>query len=172
MPLCLFVLCPLAGSYLTGLALTPFSQVCCMRPGPQMTRLWYLSEAALPESLCPVYSSEELLLPQPQMHHSWFWAHSRRFPGRSPHQAQVQEGSPGIYPSSQTLRGQPKEEMGVHKWGVSSLLGQPKGFGAICNGIKFVIRLLTDCLSLCGCHWIQGMPVVSGLPGAVRSPYG
>lgn len=69
-PLCLFVLCPLAGSYLTGLALTPFSQVCCMRPGPQMIRLWYLSEAALPESLCPVCSSEELLLPQPQMHHS------------------------------------------------------------------------------------------------------
>lgn len=149
----LFVLCPLAGSYLTGLALTPFSQVCCMRPGPQMTRLWYLSEAALPGSRCPVCSSEELLLlTQPQMHPSWSWARPRRFPGRSPHQAQVQEGSPGRYPSSQTLRGQPREEMGVQKWGVPSLLGQPKGFGAICNGIKFVIRLPTDCLSLCGYH--------------------
>lgn len=108
---------PLLALILLAWPLTPFLQVCCMRPRPQMTGLWYLSEAVLPESLCPACSSEELLHTQPQMCHSWSWAHPRRFSGRSPHQAQVQEGSPGIYPSSQTLHGQPREEMGVQKWG-------------------------------------------------------
>lgn len=106
-----------------------------------MTGLWCLSEAVLPGSLCPACSSEKLLLTQPQVHHSWPWAHPGRCPGRSPHQVQVQGRSPGICPSSQTLHGQPREEMGFQKWGLSCLLGQPKGFGAICNGIKFVSRL-------------------------------
>lgn len=159
-PLCLCVLSvPLLALTLLALALTPFSQVCCMSLGPQMTRSWYLSEAVLPESPCPVCSSEERLLTRPQMHHSWAWAwaHPRRFPGRSPHQAQVQEGSPGIYiPAPRHYMGSPGKRWGSRNGeGVSSLIGQPKGFGAICNGIKFVIRLLTDYLSL----WV---PLASG----------
>lgn len=92
-----------------------------MTQGPQMTGLWCLSEVVLPGSLCPACSSEELLLAQPQMRHGWSWAYHSRCPGRSPYQTQVQGGNTGICPSSQTLRGQPREEMGVQKWGVCPL---------------------------------------------------
>nr|XP_037845642.1 protein spinster homolog 1 isoform X3 [Chlorocebus sabaeus] len=122
-----------AGSpYLIGLA-------CCMKQGPQTTRLWCPSGAAPPACPWPVCSSERLPLTCLHICCSWPWAHPTKGLGLTSWPGPASRGTLGHVPAPRHYMGSSGEKVGVQE-GDTPPQGQPQGLGAICNGIKFVAR--------------------------------
>uniref|UniRef100_A0A8I5N5Q0 Protein spinster homolog 1 n=1 Tax=Papio anubis TaxID=9555 RepID=A0A8I5N5Q0_PAPAN len=122
-----------AGSpYLIGLA-------CCMKQGPQTTRLWCPSGAAPPACPWPACSSERPPLTCLHICHSWPWAHPTKGLGLTSWPGPASRGTLGHVPAPRHYMGSSGEKVGVQE-GDPPPQGQPQGLGAICNGIKFVAR--------------------------------
>ncbi|XP_023048724.1 protein spinster homolog 1 isoform X3 [Piliocolobus tephrosceles] len=122
-----------AGSpYLIGLA-------CCMKQGPQTTRLWCPSGAAPPACPWPACSSERPPLTCLHLCRGWPWAHPTKGLGLTSCPGPASRGTLGHVPAPRHYMGSSREEVGVQE-GDPPPQGQPQGLGAICNGIKFVAR--------------------------------